>query len=488
MNIQAISQALFQYFIPPNIAQHKGSWDYQRTQLLVLASIVIIIFSFAGAISYHLTDSLFLGNLAAINAAVNLYNLLTLKRRKTLHLAAIILIGSVFSIIFFSIPMSGGILSPIIYSLCVPPIIALVFFGMRSLVQTFLVVFILLLGFIVCFQVGIRFPMMSDTIQEPYLGFFYGFIAFAIFSGILGAFYFSDVVRVEAYKQLEIERDSVEQKVLEATQQLAQQKASISLINTHLEDQNNQLQRAIADAEEARRLQTEFLRNVSHEVRTPITSILGSAEILRIEQSSSSQEATPALQFAAQHIEIAAENLMSIFSNILTLATLESSPIEVSPGAMNIPLLLKEMLKPYRIFAEQKKLQFDVQWTESCETSLNLDTAMVRDILKHLLSNAIKFTEQGTVSLHCNVATDEFLSPKILHITVSDTGIGISSAFSEQIFTAFSQQDGSKNRQYGGLGLGLSITKRLVSALQGSIRYESQLNRGTTFYVEIPVI
>jgi signal transduction histidine kinase len=235
-------------------------------------------------------------------------------------------------------------------------------------------------------------------------------------------------------------------------------------------------------------LQSDFLRNVSHEVRTPLASVLGFAEILTERMPSHDAMSR---KFAGQ-ITLAGQNLTDIFTNILTFSAMESSPPEISLERMMLPLVLTDIQRIFTPQAALKGLVLDCTWSSECEQAMMLDTEYVRDILRHLVSNAIKFTEHGLVQVRCKLDKKETTKEQYLQVLVRDTGIGIAPEFLSMLFLPFHQHDGSKNRTFGGLGLGLAITKRLVDAMCGSIHCESEsgngLLTGTMFIVELPVV
>jgi signal transduction histidine kinase len=302
----------------------------------------------------------------------------------------------------------------------------------------------------------------------------------------LASFYYSDKIRQEAMTAVQKERDSVQEKVQNATQILQEQQTRITSINTHLEGQNVQLQRAIKEAETAKQLQSDFLRNVSHEVRTPLSAVLGFSEIL----TELAADKDTRIQEFTNQISLAGGNLLGIFNNILTLSSLESSDIELNKQVTYLSLLLTQEHRAMQAQATQKGLTFTCDWSLECEEPILLDMVHFRQVLQHLLSNAIKFTEYGSVYMRCDILPRSSLadSEKYIRLTVRDTGIGIESDYQAKLFLPFQQQDASKNRRYGGLGLGLAITKRLVEAMAGTIRCESVVGQGSTFIVELPKI
>jgi signal transduction histidine kinase len=461
------------------VLHQASSWELQRAQLLVFVIISIVGFAAPSIILYYYSGAYILGHLSVLSGLFSLLALIVMRRFQTTRSPSLILIYSLFGILYISIPYSGGVFSPLLTGLFAPSIFALLFLHRREMVVVFICELIVILGFTIAHEYGVRFPTIFAS---PIGGLFYGFIGFSVIFGAMGGFYFTDLTREVAYSLLEKERDSVQEKVNIATRTLEEQQVDITRINEHLEGQNAKLQEALALAEKAKHVQEDFLRNVSHEVRTPLSAILGFTEIVQ-DRIPADDEATK--QFV-QQIEFAGQNLMDIFSNILALSALESSLVQVQISFTLIPVLFQDLEKFFRPQMQQKGLQFRCTWTNACEEGMYIDARHTREIMRHLLSNALKFTSQGSVSIHADIVEHSSYKRAVL-LSVQDTGIGIASELQSKIFEAFHQTDGSKNRDYGGLGLGLAITERLANAMQGRVWVESELGKGTTFFVEIPV-
>lgn len=476
-------QRLLAFFTPPSLASDSPSWDQQRTHLLILAALVVVALSLPSIVLHYLTGAYLLGHFAVFSAFGAASVLAVLRWQESLRSAAWLLLGCLFSSLFASILLTGGIISPILPVLYAPALFGLVFLSRATMVMVMTAAIMIVISLMVLNEIGVEFPVLFHQHSR---GVLHGFMAVVILLGVLAAFYFSDAIRLQAYALLEQERDSVQEKVRIATETLQEQQRAITRINTSLEAQNTELSHAIEEAERAKKLQSEFLRNVSHEVRTPLTAVLGFAEILhdRIPPDD------PVSQEFAQQISLAGQNLMDIFSNILMLSSLESSHIEIAQEPVLLPLLLAEIHKTTLPHAAQKDLRFDCRWSPECEKPCLTDARYVREIIRHLLSNAIKFTEQGRVLLNCEIEHSSLGTQssgrQLLRIIVHDTGIGIKEENRTTLFLPFYQYDGSKNRQYGGMGIGLAITKRLVDAMQGSIACESEPGNGATFVVELP--
>lgn len=234
-------------------------------------------------------------------------------------------------------------------------------------------------------------------------------------------------------------------------------------------------------ADEASRLKGEFLANMSHEIRTPMNSILGFSELLltRIKDETNREY--------VKTILTSGRNLLSLLNDILDLSKIEAGKLELQYNPANFKELLKDVKQIFIIKANEKKLDLDYFLAPDVPDYLVIDDTRLRQILLNLVGNAIKFTKNGFV--HIN-AYPRKLSEKSLDliIEVIDTGIGIPKEQMNVIFEAFRQQDGQSQKVYGGTGLGLTITKRLVEMMNGYITLESEVHKGSTFRIFLPDI
>ena len=242
--------------------------------------------------------------------------------------------------------------------------------------------------------------------------------------------------------------------------------------NECLEVTNQELARAT-------RLKDEFLASMSHEVRTPLNSILGIAEGLS--EGAFKALSEPQKQ-AVKTIKNSANHLLELINDILDLAKIQSGKITLNFSYPNIQYLCESSLNLVQQEAHKKKIELEANIQTSC-SAINVDELRIRQILINLLSNAIKFTpEQGKVTL--NVKEDE--NKENILFSVTDTGIGISPEEMDQIFEPFVQLDSQLNRQYSGTGLGLSLVRRLSELHGGEVIVESEVGKGSTFSVRLP--
>jgi PAS domain S-box-containing protein len=236
------------------------------------------------------------------------------------------------------------------------------------------------------------------------------------------------------------------------------------------------------DESELLRLQKakeQFLANISHEIRTPINGIAGMANLLG--QNPSPEERETYLN-AIRH---SAENLKVIITDILDLAAIESGKLKFEHIAFNLKDLLPSLVNTFMYQAKEKNLEMNYSIEEKLNKILLGDPVRLNQILINLISNAVKFTHNGSISINCSEAK-EHRGTTWVKIEVTDTGVGIPEEKLHTIFESFSQADASVTRRYGGTGLGLTIVKQLVELQSGKIHVNSAENVGSTFSVIIP--
>lgn len=231
-------------------------------------------------------------------------------------------------------------------------------------------------------------------------------------------------------------------------------------------------------AEAANLAKSQFLANMSHEIRTPMIGILGAVELL--EQDMATREQYDNISI----IRECGEDLLSIINDILDVSKIEIGIIDLNPEDCSIYNIFSRTIAMIEPALKEKGLNLELDLNSISNIRLHLDHYKLRQILTNVLLNAIKFTNSGTIRLKAYIEYNEL--PNLI-ILVSDTGIGIPRHSLPYIFDPFSQVDNSASREYGGTGLGLYICKKLVDLMQGHIKVNSQLSKGTEFLINIPV-
>lgn len=234
----------------------------------------------------------------------------------------------------------------------------------------------------------------------------------------------------------------------------------------------------------ANRYKSEFLANMSHELRTPLNSILILSD--QMKQNALGNLSDKQVRHA-EIIHRAGHDLLQLINDVLDLARIEAGHMQLKLEPLDLRDLLAELKSGLDAMAEQKGLLFSVEVAPDVPVLLVGDRVRLSQILRNLLTNALKFTEQGEVGVHVACKETKNSADPVLLIQVRDTGIGIDESQHERIFQAFEQIDGSISRQYGGTGLGLAIARQLTEVLGGRIGVQSARGEGACFTVELPV-
>jgi signal transduction histidine kinase/CheY-like chemotaxis protein len=281
----------------------------------------------------------------------------------------------------------------------------------------------------------------------------------------------------------EVERQNME--LLNTLQELRARQEELEMLNRELEDTNRGVVALYAELDEradylrrASELKTKFLSNVSHEFRTPLNSIISLARML---QDRIDGDLTEEQLKQVRYIESSARELHELVNDLLDLAKVEAGKIRMRPKRFEVHELfsaLKGMLKP--LLADNTSVNLIFEDADQLPP-LHTDEGKVSQILRNLISNAIKFTPQGSVTVSASMGSDGNVE-----FRVADTGIGIDPAHHETIFKEFSQLENPLQERYRGTGLGLPLCRNLAKLLGGSIHLESELGKGSTFFVSIP--
>ena len=245
-----------------------------------------------------------------------------------------------------------------------------------------------------------------------------------------------------------------------------------------LKKQQQALDNARQKAESATAAKSQFLATISHEVRTPISGILGLLELMQEHQLSEE------LLNLHGGLNQSARNLLHIVNDVLDYSKIEAGKLELNPTEIELGKVLARIVQPQSIHAQQKGLAFHYWQDPNLAQWLFADDIRLHQILNNFLNNAIKFTEHGTISLHVDVIERNEHQQKI-SLTVSDTGIGIPKDRQQSLFQPFEQADKTTSRRFGGTGLGLSIALKLIEQMDGTIELSSEEGKGSHFTVTV---
>jgi signal transduction histidine kinase len=273
------------------------------------------------------------------------------------------------------------------------------------------------------------------------------------------------IEKARLYEQLKQASDELERKIQSATADIAQQ--------------NELLRRQAIELEQASALKSQFLANMSHEFRTPLNAMLGYTSMLL--QGVAGPLGPPAKRQLSR-IESNGRHLLTIINEILDISRIEAGRMPLQLSTFRVPELIAEVRAELEPIILRSKLSVTTEVPRDLKP-LTTDRQKVKQILLNLLSNALKFTHHGSVTISARVRAKD----RAVVLAVSDTGIGIAPADQDRIFEDFRQLDNSPTRAYGGTGLGLSICRRLAQMLDGQITVESTVSKGSTFQLTLPI-
>ena len=300
-------------------------------------------------------------------------------------------------------------------------------------------------------------------------------------------------VQTEELQSQQEEMKQMNEELEEQTQNLKQQQEELQMTNEELEEQTQSLEEKNKEVEASKydieqktkqleissRYKSEFLANMSHELRTPLNSLL----ILSKDLSENRKKNLDSIQVeSAEIIYKSGADLLVLINEVLDLSKIEAGKMSINIEKVSLRDFTGDLIRNFKHHAEQKGLRLTCKLDKELPESIRTDSQRLNQILKNILSNAIKFTEKGSV----RISIDRYTESTII-ISVTDTGIGIQEEKQMAVFEAFQQAEGGTSRKYGGTGLGLSISRELAKLLGAEIKLSSKLNEGSTFSLIIPL-
>ncbi|MBD1918138.1 MULTISPECIES: response regulator [Cyanophyceae] len=283
----------------------------------------------------------------------------------------------------------------------------------------------------------------------------------------------------EELQQSNEELQQLNEELEEKAELLETQKQQVERKNHEIERARQELEDQASQLAQSSRYKSEFLANMSHELRTPLNSLLILAKMLG---DNSDGNLTEKQVDYSRTIHSAGVDLLSLINDILDMAKIESGTMEVAIESLAFTAIQFELERTFQPTAASKGLGFEVAVDKGLPTTLATDPRRLQQVLKNLISNAIKFTEHGRVTVDIFAVAEGQVA-----FAVTDTGIGILPEKQHTIFGAFQQADGTTSRRYGGTGLGLSISLQLAQLLGGSLELQSEPNQGSTFTLYLPL-
>lgn len=272
-----------------------------------------------------------------------------------------------------------------------------------------------------------------------------------------------------------------QEELMQANAELEERSRLLEEKNHLIAERNSEIQKKVEELALSTKYKSEFLANMSHELRTPLNSIL---LLSRLMAENPEENLNEDQIESAKVIQSSGSSLLTLIDEILDLAKIESGKMTLEYQDVAIDDIVKDLKNLFNPVFQEKRLQFNVQIDKELEGSIETDRLRVDQVLRNLLSNALKFTTEGSIDLHISKHQKK---KDFIIFSVKDTGIGIAEDKQKIIFEAFQQADGSTRRKFGGTGLGLSISREIARLLGGELTLESKVNEGSEFSLVIPV-
>ncbi|NML57101.1 response regulator [Chryseobacterium cheonjiense] len=272
-----------------------------------------------------------------------------------------------------------------------------------------------------------------------------------------------------------------QEELMQANAELEERSRLLEEKNHLIAERNSEIQKKVEELALSTKYKSEFLANMSHELRTPLNSIL---LLSRLMAENPEENLSEDQIESAKVIQSSGSSLLTLIDEILDLAKIESGKMTLEYQDVEINDIVKDLKNLFNPVFQEKRLQFNLQIDNELNSTIETDRLRVDQVLRNLLSNALKFTTEGSIDLHIR---KDGKKKDFIVFSVKDTGIGIAEDKQRIIFEAFQQADGSTRRKFGGTGLGLSISREIARLLGGELTLESKVNEGSEFCLSIPV-